>query len=68
MPTVDCDRIDCDHHGFDICIAKRVIWENGQCLMFSDRQSTRNLAPPFKACCHKGGGKYKSDRVTKVFK
>lgn len=68
MPTVECDRFECLRHGIDICIAKRVVWVNGECSGYGTRQNNDLLAPPFNPRCQKSGGKFKSNRVTGVLK
>jgi len=40
MPTVECDRRDCEHHGIDNCTAKRVKLVKGQCTKYEPRGST----------------------------
>lgn len=69
MPTVECDRRDCEHHGIDICIARRVLWSAGQCSKYRPRRGGQNLLDaPFRANCRKEHGRYKSPRVTAVLK
>ncbi|MBP2652101.1 MAG: hypothetical protein H6Q74_2926 [Firmicutes bacterium] len=68
MPTVECDRKDCDLHGIEICIAKRVRWENGSCLDYRPRLGRAILEAPFNANCYRVGGRYRSSRVTGVLK
>jgi len=68
MPTVECDQYDCERHGMEICIAKRVRWEKGQCLDYQPRLGVSMMAAPFNAQCFRTGGRYKSSRVTGVLK
>lgn len=68
MPTVDCDLTDCEKHGAKICIAKEVKWRNGRCSEYKPRVDKRMMEPAFKSNCYKERGKFKTSRVTKVFR
>lgn len=68
MPTVECDKRDCNNHGYDICIAKRVCFKDGECSAYIPRLGKSLIDAPFNSNCHKAGGKWRSNRVTKVFK
>jgi len=70
MPTVECSRFDCEKHGIEICIAKRVNWIDGNCSEYMPRRGKKKniLDAPFNPHCRRSGGKYKSDRITGVLK
>jgi hypothetical protein len=67
MPTVDCARTDCEHHGIEICIARRVIFDGCQCQSYRPKIG-RQMMDTFNPHCRKDGGKFKSSRVTGVLK
>lgn len=68
MPTVECDKFDCNNHGYDICIAKRVKFENGDCLAYEQRLGKSIVDAPFNPHCSKRNGAYRSSKVTNVLK
>jgi len=68
MPTVDCDCTECERHGIEICIARRVTWKDGGCSEYRPRVGKDMLNQPFNSQCYKRGGKYKSSKVTGVLK
>lgn len=67
MPTIHCDMDDCRHIGNyePICVARTIDYRDGECITYDPvRRLPRNWSPH----CSKSGGKYKSDRITRVFK
>ncbi|MBP2638279.1 MAG: hypothetical protein H6Q72_4186 [Firmicutes bacterium] len=69
MPTVECERKDCERHGIEICIAKRIkLNKGGDCSEYRPRIGKAMLEQPFNSNCHRRGGKYKSSKVTGVLK
>ncbi|MBP2653341.1 MAG: hypothetical protein H6Q73_910 [Firmicutes bacterium] len=69
MPTVVCEHKDCERHGIEICIARRIkLSENGACSEYRPRIGKQMLDQPFNSRCYKQGGKYKSSKVTGVLK
>jgi hypothetical protein len=67
MPTVECVRVDCQYHGIEICIAKRVAFDGCQCQTYKPRIG-RQMMDAFNPRCRKEGGRFKSSRVTGVLK
>jgi hypothetical protein len=68
MPTVDCNYTDCRNHGIEICISRRIRIKDGKATCYEPRIGKNMLSQSFNSNCHKEGGKYKSSRITKVFK
>ncbi|MBP2652617.1 MAG: hypothetical protein H6Q73_186 [Firmicutes bacterium] len=46
MPTVKCDKRDCERQGTDVCMAPRIALTKGKCDMYQpDRQTALNHEP-----------------------
>lgn len=67
-----CPNRDCEHHGIDGCYKniELVECEAGglRCLQYTPRITCKDLDAPFKSNCRKLGGKWRSNKVTKVLK
>lgn len=70
MPTVDCDMIDCKHHGTrdSICVHRRIELTGGRCLSYAPGVSKTDLDAFNPHCRKDSAGKYKSNRVKGVLR
>ena len=69
MPTVECDLVDCKHHGKrdSICVHRRISLTDGRCLTYQQAVSQTDL-DAFNPHCHKAQSGYKSNRTGMVLK